>query len=589
MQREHEKLESRVERLAADLARLEVRVEEIAQALWQPGGAAAPNPAAITAVPRDASVATASSFNANQLFSAAATVSFLLAVALILRTLAEAAVIPLGLGPVLGIAYGAALIGYGHYRYSKAHRLIPVYASCGSLLIYTIVFETHVFFGTMSTHVAYGILFLTLIATAALGVRHRVPALIALGVLGAAFVGIVLDFPAWHTVDLALLLFAANIAAYRAAKNERWRWLLWGVFLLTLFFWLGWSIRINAWLARGAVETASLRAGWFLPLLLLFLALYHFFPLWSARRAGRKFGWFESIVPLLSAAAAFLAMAQFLPSIYGSTLPAGAAACLMSAVTVLAACLARGNHSEKKAHAAYGMSALFLLFAGTSYLLPNFSISLLLWTLIAWNTVILATYLENNVLRIASIVGQAVTFAACASAGLLLTSTVDGLLTIGLLVLLALACWMHYYWCRRNPVVAEGWISRLDTQDWAPLLLLVFALFYAFGAARIGAQMALDSFGLTVASHNHCVQSIIINLGAIFLTLLGSQREKTEIWRIGAAVALIGAVKVFAFDLTHCHGLPLVLSVLSFGVAALTVSLTWSRNARQTNTAGENS
>jgi len=72
-------------------------------------------------------------------------------------------------------------------------------------------------------------------------------------------------------------------------------------------------------------------------------------------------------------------------------------------------------------------------------------------------------------------------------------------------------------------------------------------------------------------------QSVIINLGAIVLMVSGLRRKNKEILYTGIGVVVIGACKALGYDLFKVHGLPLVFSVFSFGLAAAVGSMSLSR------------
>ncbi|MGA6993148.1 MAG: hypothetical protein WBX50_04540, partial [Candidatus Deferrimicrobiaceae bacterium] len=73
-----------------------------------------------------------------------------------------------------------------------------------------------------------------------------------------------------------------------------------------------------------------------------------------------------------------------------------------------------------------------------------------------------------------------------------------------------------------------------------------------------------------------CSQSIIINLAALGLGLYAFRARNREIRNVAILVIAVGALKSTA-DLLGTKGVPLVLSVLSFGLAAATQSVTLSR------------
>ena len=81
----------------------------------------------------------------------------------------------------------------------------------------------------------------------------------------------------------------------------------------------------------------------------------------------------------------------------------------------------------------------------------------------------------------------------------------------------------------------------------------------------IPAEMQRDTF--------RCGQSVLINGAAIALILFAYLRRDKEIRNVAILVTLIGGIKVFLYDLFGAHGLPLVFSVFSFGMAAAVESV----------------
>ena len=88
-----------------------------------------------------------------------ATVCFILVFALILRTITDNGIINTQLGSLLGMGYAAALIIGGWWLYSRQNRLAPIFPACGLLLLFSIVLETHSRFQSLSSVMAYIILF----------------------------------------------------------------------------------------------------------------------------------------------------------------------------------------------------------------------------------------------------------------------------------------------------------------------------------------------------------------------------------------------------------------------------------------------
>ncbi len=79
-----------------------------------------------------------------------------------------------------------------------------------------------------------------------------------------------------------------------------------------------------------------------------------------------------------------------------------------------------------------------------------------------------------------------------------------------------------------------------------------------------------------------CAQSVVINSAAIGLILFAYIRSNREIRNVAILVTLVGGIKVFLYDLLGTHGLPLVLSIFSFGLLAAIESLALGKWAKQT-------
>ena len=129
------------------------------------------------------------------LLSTVATVSFLLAVALVLRTLVDSSVINRAAGAYVGLSYAIGMMMYGYHRYSRAHQPVPIYTICGLVMLFAIILETRIRFEVIPANLGYALLAVTVVATAFFGKRHRVPSVIAFGVLGATSAGLALEFP----------------------------------------------------------------------------------------------------------------------------------------------------------------------------------------------------------------------------------------------------------------------------------------------------------------------------------------------------------------------------------------------------------
>jgi uncharacterized membrane protein len=89
-----------------------------------------------------------------------------------------------------------------------------------------------------------------------------------------------------------------------------------------------------------------------------------------------------------------------------------------------------------------------------------------------------------------------------------------------------------------------------------------------------------------VSNSFRCAQSIIINLAAAGLMLAAIYLRNREIRNVSILVTLIGAVKVFLYDLLLTHGMPLVLSIFTFGLVAALESIALGRWQREPSREG---
>ena len=73
------------------------------------------------------------------------------------------------------------------------------------------------------------------------------------------------------------------------------------------------------------------------------------------------------------------------------------------------------------------------------------------------------------------------------------------------------------------------------------------------------------------------------NASAAGIMIFAYFRRNKEVRNVAIMVTLIGAVKVFIYDLLGAHGVPLVASVFTFGLAAAIESVAlgrWQKNAQ---------
>jgi uncharacterized membrane protein len=133
----------------------------------------------------------------------------------------------------------------------------------------------------------------------------------------------------------------------------------------------------------------------------------------------------------------------------------------------------------------------------------------------------------------------------------------------------------HYQWCRWYPVPSSSALfDFFDRKDRSAALLLFGGLASGFIALRIALFQSLPFISAAMQRDSfRCGQSVLINSAAIIIIAFAYFRQDKELRNIAVLVTVIGAIKVFLYDLLGTHGLPLVFSMFSFGVAAALESI----------------
>jgi len=97
-------------------------------------------------------------------------------------------------------------------------------------------------------------------------------------------------------------------------------------------------------------------------------------------------------------------------------------------------------------------------------------------------------------------------------------------------------------------------------------------------------QLLLMTSGTVSPDAFRCSQSVIINVAALSLMALAYLRSDKMLRNVALLITVIGGIKIFAYDLLGAHGLPLVFSVFSFGMAAAVESVAlgrWSKKSER--------
>jgi len=147
---------------------------------------------------------------------------------------------------------------------------------------------------------------------------------------------------------------------------------------------------------------------------------------------------------------------------------------------------------------------------------------------------------------------------------------------------LALAGLLHHRWCRRHaPPEGSTAFAFIGAGDRCAVALLTASLAGAFFLVRTGAFLVLSARLADARNAFGGAQSVIITVAAMALFALASSRRSTELRGVAILVTLVGAAKVFFYDLVALQGVARVVSVFSFGLLAAVASVVLGRWQRR--------
>ncbi|HJV65899.1 MAG TPA: hypothetical protein VJ550_09205 [Geomonas sp.] len=589
--------EQPVDQVNAELQALKARLAELelsmggaaplsqglaqAQAKAQPQGAAAQTQTELAEDEEDLSEEILNWAGKAHLLTRMSTLCFLLVVALLLRTVTDNNLINTLAGSVLGMSYAALLMIWGGWLYERHNPLAPVLACCGACLMSIIVVETHSHFASLPLIPAY----LTLIVTGGwmtfVSYRHRTFLPISIGALGMCLGGAAIDYPHPFFPYLAMILFAANILGYFAAKLKRCSWLRWIVLLVTIAMLQLWAVRLGMALMAHEKPAPELAEGWFMATLAAFFLLYLSLACAGIIRSkGEKISRFDFALPTVNVLWSFLATYYVVKASGGSLMLLGLIGMVLAAghlgVTfwLTGRNLAGAPGTNSYAFAGAALSAVALPAA-----LGNFILSLPALSVVAFFMAILSRKWGNGGIRLSSYLVQIYASLALAMTMQLDTKAAANVVSSLPAGLLAIITLYHYQWCRRYEPPANSVFSRYDKLDRSAALVLLAALlngFFTFKSVLLQ-TLPLYAPAKEVANALHCGESMAINVAAAAIMLIAFIRSNKELRNVAILVTVIGAIKVFLYDLLGAHGVPLVGSVFTFGVAAAVESVALGR------------
>jgi len=574
-----DRLYEHVESLGRRVAELEGRRTASAQARSAAASTKAPEGKLAAGEPDSLSDGVIHWASKASLFPRLATLCFLMVIALILRTITDSGIVNPLLGMGLGMGYAAVLMGAGWYQYRRGSSLAPVFVACGAVLMSSVVVETHARFGSLPLVPAYWTLMATGAAMAFISRRFSVFLPVSVGTLGMCLAGAAIDYPDPFFPYLFMVLLTANLLGYYAGTLRRCGWLRWTVLLVTLAMFLLWGMRLEAVAAGKITAAPTLASQWFLPVLAAVgVAFLTIALLGIVRSRSGKLSAFDFCLPTINAVGLYLAARVVVNEADGSALALSLVAILFALVHFGAAFwLAMRKVEGIPGTNSFVVAGIALLGLALPAALGSGLAAAPVLAAAALGVAVLsgrwgsgAIRADSYLLQIYGVVSMVFYFLANGIPATPLAGTVP-------CAALAAAAFAHYRWCRRHvPPANSPLFDTYDKQDLSGAVTLLAALTGSFFLLRTIAWWIILPAGPGGPEVFQCTQSIIINLAALGLGLYAFRARNREIRNVAILVIAVGAAKT-AFDLLGTKGVPLVLSVLSFGLAAATQSITLSR------------
>jgi hypothetical protein len=510
-----------------------------------------------------------------------AAVCFLMVVALILRTITDSGLVGKLPGSAIGMCYAGALMAFAWYKYSKESLLAPVFAACGVVLMSTIVVETHMHFKALPLVPAYLTLMATGLAMALMSRRFNAFVPISVGVLGMCFAGAAIDYPHPFFPYLSLVLFTANVLGFFAARLKRCSWLRWSVLVVTMVMLQLWGVRLGILLGKNESVPSDLAAEWYLPVLAIFFLMFVCLSLLGIFNSGnQKISRFDFSLPTINVIWAFT-LARHVAQAWQINVTLLGIIGLFGAAGLFGMTFwcARRNVAGAPGTNTFAFAGAALLALALPTVTGMFVLSLPVISFIAIILAIVSRVWENGGIR-----GTTYLMNLYASVALVMalrgeSQTANEAINMIPSGLIAFISVYHYQWCRWYPVpTTSALFDFFDRNDRSALLLLVGGLASGFIMLRIALFQALPFISTALQRDSFsCGQTVLINGAAIILIALAYFRQDKELRNLAVFVTLVGAIKVFLYDLLGIHGLPLVFSVFSFGMAAAVESVALSK------------
>lgn len=579
MAKEHQSLQHQLEELTEQVRQLQARVAGLEQSITQGTSLEIPeSPKSFLKGEAKSSAKVLKMVGSNTLLPRISTLCFLLVVALGLRTLTDSHLLDPQVGALLGIVYAAAQMFYSYFLYKKSSILAPVFAVVGALLMFSVVAETHTRFNAIPSEMVYIILALTGIGMAVISYLNNAALPIIVGTLGMCVTGVAIDFPAPFFPYVGLLLWVANILGYFATRLKRCSWLRWLLMFTTHFMLQTWGLKLGMVILRGKEMRQPLAPEWFLPIVALIGLTFMMISLFGIIRTpeGEKISKFDFSLPPLNAAWCYVTGMYVIhnPADFGG--PTTAAAILHFAI-------AQWLSSRRKLGApgtnTFVTGGAIMLCFSLPALFGNMLIPLPILSAMALGISYYSREWGSGGMRVSAYLLQAYV-------SLVLTLNLGGngvseqpttaLIVTALCGLLGV---IQYRFCRKTaPPAASSFFSGVDKNDRSAVLVLLAGLSDGYFMTMVIVYLGLLRYTTGgIGEIYAAIQSVSINGAATIIMILAMLWRNKELRNVSILITVIGGAKVFLGDMLSISGLPLVISVFSFGVAAAIESLVLGR------------
>ncbi len=507
-----------------------------------------------------------------------AAVSFMLVFALLLRTLTDNGMLEHVIGTYIGLIYAAGLIAAGIYLYGRNSRLAPVFSLCGILLFLAVLVEGHGKFAALSNTAACLLLIISSLSLGSAAIYYQAKITLFVTLWGTVVSGFAIDFPNPNFPLLGLLIFTHVVLGHLAARRGRSNALRWHALFIALLFWAILSFKLNFDLLSRSADLPSAGLYLFPILLFMFWAFYTYTTLWANRAGRMERDIFHNLLPVVVAGGVYFALyAVLIPWLGGGVLVLGWAAVVVSAAYMLLAAWMVKHYEGGKCGKEFVVAAIVLLVQGLATAVPGLLALPLMFAAAAVLLVRSVSWQSGGTRAIAYIFMTVVISWGAKNGNFSVVATPYqiGMASSFFLALLSLWC---YRWCRRHkPAPNPGLLYFLDKHDYSAIILLWIGLLQFYVLFRFGVYAVLSQSLPDYQGAFYCARSVILNLGIITLMIIALKLRNKEILITAVVLVAAAAVKVFVLDLFKTNGLPLIISMLTFGMVAAVSSLSLRR------------